>query len=110
MEKAFGKICALGENLMAITRNDVEHAARLARLALSEAEKTNFTEQLGKILGYMEKLNALDTKNVLPTAHPFSSKTVWREDKTYRWAEAEDILKNAPEREEFFFKVKKVIE
>lgn len=95
---------------MAITRKDVEHAARLARLALSEEEKIHFTEQLGKILGYMEKLNELDTSKVPPTAHPFASKTVWREDRARRWSRAEPILENAPEREETYFKVKKVIE
>ncbi len=93
-----------------ITKKDVEHAARLARLALSEEQKVNFTEQLGKILGYIEKLNQVDTSKVAPTAHPFASKTVWREDKTYRWSSAEAILENAPEKEEAFFKVRKVIE
>jgi len=95
---------------MALTKKDVEHVARLARLALTEKEKENFTEQLGKILGYIEKLNAMDIADVPPTAHPFFSKTVWREDKTYRWSPAKPILDNAPEREEGFFKVKKVIE
>ena len=95
---------------MAITKKEVEHVARLARLALSENEKENFTEQLGKILHHIERLNKLDTAQVSPTAHPFFSKTVWREDKTYRWSESEPILENAPEKEESFFKVKKVIE
>ena len=95
---------------MAITKIDVEHVARLARLALSEAEKENFTAQLGKILHHMEKLSKMNTSKVAPTAHPFFSKTVWREDKTYRWSEAPPILENAPEKEESFFKVRKVIE
>ena len=95
---------------MAITKQDVEHVARLARLALTEEEKENFTEQLGKILHHIEKLNKLDTSSAAPTAHPFFSKTVWREDKTARWSEAAPILENAPEKEESFFKVKKVIE
>ncbi len=95
---------------MAITKKDVEHVARLARLALTEQEKDNFTEQLGKILGHIEKLSRLDTSKVLPTAHPFFSKTVWREDKTYRWSQAQAILENAPEKEEGFFKVRKVME
>ena len=95
---------------MAITRKEVEHVARLARLALTEQEKENFTEQLGKILGYIEKLNELDTSKIPPTAHPFFSKTVWREDKTYVWSSTQGILENAPEKEESFFKVPKVIE
>ena len=95
---------------MALSKKDVEYVARLARLALTDKEKENFTEQLGKILGYIEKLNEMDTSSVPPTAHPFFSKTVWREDKTYRWSPAEPILENAPEHEEGFFKVRKVIE
>ena len=95
---------------MKITKKDVEHVARLARLALTEREKENLTEQLGKILGYIERLNALDTSKIVPTAHPFSSKTVWREDKSQVWSDAQEILKNAPEKEESYFKVRKVIE
>ena len=95
---------------MSISKKDVEHVARLARLALTEEEKENFTSQLGKILEHIQKLNALDSSNVSPTAHPFFSKTVWREDRSVRWTEPESILKNAPEREESYFKVRKVIE
>ena len=95
---------------MAITKKEVEHVARLARLALTEEEKEKFTEQLGKILRHIENLNKLDTARVPPTAHPFFSKSVWREDKTRRWSDAAPILENAPEKEESFFKVKKVIE
>ncbi len=93
-----------------ITKKDVEHVARLARLSLSEEDKTNLTDQLGKILGYIEKLSEPDTSKVQPTAHPFASKTVWREDKTFRWSPAEPLLDNAPEKEENFFKVNKVID
>ena len=95
---------------MAITKKDVEHVARLARLALTEEEKEKFTVQLSKILEYVEKLKELDTSNVQPTAHPFFSKTVWREDKSLPFTDVESILKNAPDREDNFFKVKKVIE
>ena len=95
---------------MAITKKDVEHVARLARLDLTEEEKENFTKQLGAIIDYIEKLKELDTKNVPPTAHPFFSKSVLREDKAVAFDDTESILKNAPDREERFFKVKKVIE
>ncbi|OGR82709.1 MAG: asparaginyl/glutamyl-tRNA amidotransferase subunit C [Elusimicrobia bacterium RIFCSPLOWO2_01_FULL_54_10] len=95
---------------MALTKKDVEHVARLARLSLTDKEKENLTEQLGKILGYIEKLNETDAAGVPPTAHPFAVTPALREDKTFRWSPAESILKNAPEHEEGFFKVKKVIE
>lgn len=86
--------------------------ARLARLALSEDEKERFTAQLGSILGYVEKLRGLNTEGVPPTAHPWPVANVWREDKAERLqgVEREELMKNAPEREGPFFKVKKVIE
>lgn len=95
---------------MAITKKDVEYVARLARLSLTEEEKENFTSQLSSILEYMEKLKTLDTSGVEPTSHPFVSKTVWREDVVQPLFKAKKILENAPDKEESFFKVKKVLE
>lgn len=100
---------------MAITKQDVEHVARLARLSLSEDEKDRYTTQLGQILGYVEKLSQLDTQNVPPTSHVLPMANVWREDKvesstSETLGSPEDILANAPEREGPLFKVKKVIE
>ncbi|MBI2119110.1 MAG: Asp-tRNA(Asn)/Glu-tRNA(Gln) amidotransferase subunit GatC [Elusimicrobia bacterium] len=95
---------------MAISMKDVEKVARLARLALTEEEKENFRAQLSHILDYMEKLKKVDTSSLEATAHPFITKTGWREDQVFPWGEAEKILKNSPEKEETFFKVKKVIE
>ncbi len=95
---------------MPITKKDVEHVAKLARLALTEEEKTLFTGQLEKILTYVEQLNKLDTKDVPPTAHPLSVKNVWRDDVCVPWEKPDELLAGAPEREERYFKVKKVIE
>jgi len=97
---------------MALTKKDVEHVARLARLALSEEEKERFTSQLDSILGYVENLRALNTEGVPPTAHPWPAVNIWREDKTERLqgVERDELMKNAPDREGPFFKVKKVIE
>ena len=95
---------------MAITKKDVEYVARLARLALSEEEMEKMTGQLGVILETIDKLKELDTANVPPTAHPFFTKTTWREDKHKVWGDTEKILSNAPAREDTFFKVPKVIE
>ena len=97
---------------MAITQKDVEHVARLARLALTDAEKERFTTQLGSILGYIEKLNELNTDGVEPTSHALPLSNVWREDRreTGTLGSPEEILANAPQREGPFFKVKKVIE
>ena len=100
---------------MSISKKDVEHVARLARLALTEEEKDRYTEQLGQILTYVEKLSALNTDNVPPTSHVLPLSNVWREDKTepstaQTLGSPEDILANAPEREGPLFKVKKIIE
>jgi aspartyl-tRNA(Asn)/glutamyl-tRNA(Gln) amidotransferase subunit C len=97
---------------MSISRQDVEHVARLARLALTEDEKERFTTQLDSILGYVESLKALNTEGVPPTAHPWPLENVWRDDHAERLqgVERDELLKQAPEREGPFFKVKKVIE
>jgi len=97
---------------MPLSKKDVEHVARLARLALSDDEQDRFTSQLDAILGYVENLKEWDTQGVPPTAHPWPAVNVWREDKTERLqgVEREELLKNAPDREGPFFKVKKIIE
>ena len=95
---------------MTITKKDVEHVARLARLSLTESEKEKFTSQLDNILGHVEALRKVDTANVPITAHPFFLDTAWREDFARPWPDTESILRNAPDREESYFKVKKVIE
>jgi len=95
-----------------ITKEDVEHVARLARLALTEEEKERYTAQLESILEYIGQLNQLDTKDVPPTTHVLPLRNVWREDQTdpERFGDRRAILKNAPEAEGPLFKVKKVIE
>jgi aspartyl-tRNA(Asn)/glutamyl-tRNA(Gln) amidotransferase subunit C len=97
---------------MSITKKDVEHVARLARLALSEEEKDRYTAQLEGILSYIEKLNTLDTTHVPPTTHVLPLSNVWREDAVdaNRLCRPDAILKGAPETEGPFFKVKKIIE
>lgn len=97
---------------MKISRKDVEYVARLARLELTETEKDTFTGQLGSILEYIDQLNRLETADVPPTSHVLALQNVWREDAARPCPETvrENILANAPEREDDFFKVKKVIE
>ncbi len=95
---------------MSLTRKDVEHVAKLARLALTEKEKDNFTGQLDNILGYIETLKELDTKDGSALPHRSFTKTVWREDRAVKSDLREAILSNSPGREDDFFKVKKVME
>lgn len=97
---------------MKITRKDVDYVAKLARLELAEDEKEKYTAQLESILEYIEQLNKLDTKDIPPTSHVLDLRNVWRKDAARKASaeETEKLLANAPEREDNFFKVKKVIE
>ena len=94
---------------MAVTKKDVEYIAELARLKFKDEELEKFTEQLNGILSYVEKLNELDTSNVEPLSHPISGSNVFRDDIVKPSIDREEALKNAPDRNELFFKVPKVI-
>jgi aspartyl-tRNA(Asn)/glutamyl-tRNA(Gln) amidotransferase subunit C len=98
------------ENTMKITKAEVEHVARLARLELSAAEVETFTGQMDAILAYVEKLNGLDTSGVVPTAHAVPMENSFREDEVKPSLGVDKALTNAPERAEGFFRVPKVIE
>jgi aspartyl-tRNA(Asn)/glutamyl-tRNA(Gln) amidotransferase subunit C len=94
---------------MAITIKDVEHIAKLAKLEFTDAEKEKFTHQLNQILDYMDHLNSLDTGNVEPLSHVIELSNVFRQDEVKPGVPTEEALKNAPEKNEQFFKVPKVI-
>lgn len=95
---------------MALTRSQVEHVARLARLNLSEAEKEAFTGQLSRILEHVESLNRLDTSDVPPTYHVVALQNVLREDKPHQSLDREKVLSQAPDAEAGCFKVPKITE
>jgi aspartyl-tRNA(Asn)/glutamyl-tRNA(Gln) amidotransferase subunit C len=93
-----------------VTIKDVEHAAILARLGLTDDEKKKFTEQLSRILEYAETINKLDTKNTAPTSHAIPMKNVFREDKAVPCEDLKEIIANAPEEENNMFSVPKIME
>lgn len=93
-----------------ITEKDVEYVAKLARLQLSSQEKEKYTIQLEKILGYVGKLKEIKTDNVVPTAHPLDVSNAMRKDEAKPFSQISALLKNAPETEDTYYKVKKVIE
>lgn len=95
---------------MKITIKDVEYVAKLARLSLTVDEKNKFAGQLNAILEHMDELNKLDTEGVPPTSHAVVIRNVFRDDKVEKSDVSEDIISNVPEKEDRFFKVKKVIE
>lgn len=89
---------------------DIQKVANLARIALTDEEKSKLSGQLDSILGYINKLNELDTGNVDPTAHPHSVYNVWREDKADGELPIEEALKNVPEQRQNMIVVPKVVE
>lgn len=93
-----------------LTREEMDHVARLARLNLTEAERVTFTEQLNEILGYVDKLKELDVTGVEPTAHAVPLQNVFRPDTSRPSFDREEMLANAPDRTEGFFKVPKILE
>jgi aspartyl-tRNA(Asn)/glutamyl-tRNA(Gln) amidotransferase subunit C len=93
-----------------IERKDVEHVARLARLALTDVELDKMREQLNGILAYIEKLNALPTDGVEPTSHAVPMVNVMRDDATGPCLPRDEALANAPDPAGEFFRVPRIIE
>jgi len=94
---------------MAITVEDVEKIAKLAKLSFTDEEKQKFTEQLGQIISYVEKLNELDVENIPATYHVLEVKNVFRKDEVKPSMPQEKVLENAPSRKNGYFSVPKVI-
>ena len=94
---------------MKITFEEVEHVATLARLEVSAAEKQHLTEQMNRILLYMEKLNELDTTGVTPTSHAIDLHNAFREDRVEESLPRKESLRNAPEADQSEFIVPRVI-
>jgi aspartyl-tRNA(Asn)/glutamyl-tRNA(Gln) amidotransferase subunit C len=93
-----------------IDRKDVEHVARLGRLALTEAELERMRVELAAILEYIEKLKAVDVEGVEPTSHAVPLVNVMREDEVEPSVEREAMMSNAPDRAGEFFRVPRIIE
>jgi len=93
-----------------ITVKDVEYVAKLARIALTELEKAKYQNQIENILQYVAQLKGKITEGIHPTSHPHDIVNVMRVDRAKPFDNIPAILGNAPEREENFYKVKKVIE
>jgi len=89
---------------------DVRYTAQLARLNLSEEEIAKFQAQLSQVLGYVEKLNAVDVSSVEPTAHANAVFNVFRTDEPRAWFAPQQALANAPRQANQLFIVPKVIE
>ncbi len=94
---------------MAISIEDVEHIAWLARLALTDEEKRKFSHQLSSILEHAGKISKLDLKGVPPTSHAVPISNVFREDAAGQDLSQEEALSNAPKKENGAFVVPKIV-
>jgi len=93
-----------------ISRDEVQHVARLARLALTDEELERMREQLDAILAYIDKLRELDVEGVEPTSHAVPLVNVMRDDDLTPSLSQEAALANAPDRAGELFRVPRIIE
>jgi aspartyl-tRNA(Asn)/glutamyl-tRNA(Gln) amidotransferase subunit C len=92
-----------------ITRDDVEHVARLARLDLTDEEIDLFTGQLGDILEHAADIEALDVGDIPPTSMPLPMVNVMRADVIRESVDREEVLDQAPDAEDGQFRVPPVL-
>lgn len=94
---------------MAINKDQVKYVAKLARIDLDEANLDKFTKQMDQILQFMETLKELDTTDTAPSNHALSIKNVFRKDENKPSLANDNVLQNAPAKENEHFKVPKII-
>ncbi len=95
---------------MALTTEEVQHIAKLARLELTDEQREHYREQLSAILDYIAKLRRLDTTDVPPTAGGGLTQMILRRDESRPSLPTETLLANAPETEDDQFKIPPVFE
>ena len=95
---------------MDIDKKLVEKIATLSRMKIEENEVEKFSNELSKIINWVEKLNEVDTKNITPITNPSDIKIPFRKDKINDGKIEDKILKNAPEKKAGYFVVPKVVE
>lgn len=92
-----------------ITEDEVRHVAKLSRLHLESEEVTRFAGQLSDVLGHIDQLMQVDVEGVEPMVHAYERTNVLRPDCEAPGLSVDDVLKNAPQRDDPFFKVPKVL-
>ncbi len=95
---------------MSLTREEVLHIARLARVRLTDEDVAKLQEQLSEILEHFEALRELDTEGVPPTSHPLPLESVMRRDEAGPSLPRDEVLANAPQAYEEAFRVRAVLE
>ncbi|WP_017295891.1 Asp-tRNA(Asn)/Glu-tRNA(Gln) amidotransferase subunit GatC [Geminocystis herdmanii] len=94
---------------MSLSKEEVKKVANLARLEITEKEEEEFAPQLNAILDYFEQLKELDTENVQPTTRAIEVSNITRTDTQVTYEDRESLLNSAPEREDDFFRVPKIL-
>lgn len=92
-----------------ISKDEVAHVARLARLSLTDDELDRFTGQLGAVLEHARDVESLDTAGVPPTAHPLPIRNVFRDDDLEPALDREEVLSQAPAVEDHKFRVPRIL-
>lgn len=92
-----------------ITKEDVEHISWLASIKIEDEEKDEFVEQFNSILEYFHQLDEVDTDGVEPTYRVVNLANIFREDVAFESLTQEEALKNAPRRENGYFKSPRIV-
>jgi len=95
---------------MRLTKDKVKHVAKLANLPLNEVEKEKYSEQLSKILDYVNQLNSVDTAKLEPTFNISSEKSVLAEDQPGECLSQDEALSNASQEKDGFFATKGIFD
>ena len=106
-EKANGKTALKRER---ISTDEVRHVAKLARLSMTDEETEKYRDDMNSVLDYVAALEDLDTTDIAPMSHVLDIKNVWRDDIPVERDNPRELLNNAPEREEAYYKVPKILE
>ena len=93
-----------------ITKEDLATVAHLSRLSIAKSEEDALMKDLNDIVAYVDKLSDLDTTDISPTTYALPMENVFREDEPRPSISREDALMNAPQAEENYFKVPRVLE
>lgn len=95
---------------MNITDETIDYVAALAKLKIKEEDRERTKKDLSDILGYMDRMNELDTDGIEPMSHAFPMKNVFREDVVTNTDDSENLLSNAPKKKENQFMVPKTVD
>jgi aspartyl-tRNA(Asn)/glutamyl-tRNA(Gln) amidotransferase subunit C len=95
---------------MALTREEVLHVARLARIGLTDGDVERFREQLSTIIDHFDVLNRIDTTGVEPTTHTLPLQSVMGDDEPRPSLDSADVLRNAPLEHEGYLRVRAVLD